>query len=217
MGVPVLDDKWEKCRSCSTRYMILYRSVIRKQQLNTIIAGPTRKGKINDRLRIQVSRIFRLLRVQPMCTPRKARPLPKLRVWSDHGWVLFFSMRGACDRWCKYYNGWSYIIYREFQKRKAMWECALCVKYVYITALTVLFQRHTWREDTTYSNEGAAGGSYLSSLCYVCTATMALLATLSHASQRERKEEKRQKQKKRMTGGSKKKTGSRQWRSKTTW
>ena len=92
------------------------------------------------------------MRVQPMvCAPRKARLL--LRLWSEHGWVLFFSVRGACDRWCKYYNGWLYILYRELQEGKAMWECSLCVKYVYTTAPTaVLFQRHTQREDTTYSN-----------------------------------------------------------------
>ena len=49
------------------------------------------------------------------------------------------------------------------------------MKYVYITALiAVLFQRHTWRDDTTYSNQGAAGVSSLSILCYVGTATMAI-------------------------------------------
>ena len=163
-----------KCRSCSTRYVILYRSVIQnEQQLNTILAGPTRKGKINERLRIQAYRMFRLLmRVQPMCTPRKARPLPRLQVWSDHGWVLFFSMTRACDSWCQFYNCWSYIIYRDSQKGKAIWECSLCLKYVYITALTLLYQWHTWREDTTYSNQGAAGGSSISRLCYVCITTI---------------------------------------------
>ena len=103
------------------------------------------RGKgIIQRLRIQNSRNFRMLmRVQPMCAPRKARPLPRL--WSDHGCALFFSMRGACDHWCKYYNGWSYIIYREFSRRRQLCESSLCVKYVYITALTVQCQRHTWR------------------------------------------------------------------------
>ena len=38
--------------------MILCRSAIQNQQLNTIIAGPTLKWKINDTLRMQVSRIF---------------------------------------------------------------------------------------------------------------------------------------------------------------
>ena len=70
------------------------------------------------------------------------------------------------------------ISYIENSKRgnlPGMWECSLGVKYVNITALTAMkFQRHTRREDTTYSNQGAAGDSSLSSLCYMCTATMVL-------------------------------------------
>ena len=73
-----------------------------------------------------------------------------------------------------------------------MWECSLCVKYVYITALTaVLFQRHTWREDTTNSNQGAAGGSSLLSLCYVGTPTTASeLVYGTHLKEKERKNKK---------------------------
>ena len=37
-----------------------------------------------------------------MYAPRKARPPSGL--WSDHGCVLLFSTRGACDRWCRYYK-----------------------------------------------------------------------------------------------------------------
>ena len=153
-----------------------------------------------------------LMRVQPMCVPRKARPLP--RPWSDHGCILFFSMRGACDRWWKYYNGWSYIMYREFQEGKTMWECSLRAKYVYMTVLTVLCQRHTWREDITYSNQGAAGGSSFLSLCYVGTPTMAI--QLVYRTHLKGKERMKKREAKKTTRGSKKKTVSRQWRSMTT-
>ena len=152
------------------------------------------------------------MRVQPMYAPRKARLLQRL--WNDHGCALFFSMRGACDRWCKYCDGWPYNIYREFQKGKTMWECSLCVKYVNITALTVQCQRHTWREDTTNSNQGAAGGSSFLSLCYVGTPTMAI--PLVYRTHLKGKERMKKRQAKKNTRGSKRKTVSRQWRSKTT-
>ena len=48
------------------------------EQLNNIIAGPTRKGKINDTQDTSFPNFLPLMRVQPMCAPRKARPLQRL-------------------------------------------------------------------------------------------------------------------------------------------
>ena len=77
------------------------------------------------------------------------------------------------------------------------------MKNIYITALTVLCQRHTWREDTANSNLGAAGGSSLLSLSYVGTPTMAIqLVYRTHLKEKERREKKDEKSEKKMTRGS---------------
>ena len=127
------------------------------EQLNNIIAGPTRKGKINDTQDTSFPNFLPLMRVQPMCAPRKARPLPRL--WSDHGWVPFFSVRRACDRWCKYYNCWSYILYREFQKGKP-------TRYVRMLVVREIRQHNganCYEIPTTYTERGyylqQSGGS----------------------------------------------------------
>ena len=109
------------------------------------------------------------MRVQPVCAPRKARPLPRL--WSDHGWVPFCSVRRACDRWCKYYNCWSYILYREFQKGKP-------TRYVRMLVMREIRQHNganCYEIPTTYTERGyylqQSGGSRwllaLESMLYV--------------------------------------------------
>ena len=168
--------------------------LFKNQQPNPIIAGPTRKEKIKGTQDTSFPNFWPLMRVQPMCAPRKARPLPRL--WSDHGCVLFFSMRRPCDHWRKYYHGWSYIIYREFQKGEN-YVRMLVVREIRIHNGAICAMPTTDMERGHYQQQSGSSRWLLALESKLCRhSDYGHSASLSHASQRERKDEKKASEKK---------------------